>query len=348
MIPSDPDPVSPHRVSHRPRIALTVGDVAGIGPELVLQCAALAEVQTACVPLVIGPMGVLRHIAKQLAFPLPDAIRPHELESAPPRELSGPRVIDVGELDPIAVRPGVFTAATGAASYAAVEFAIDAALAGHVDGIVTGPIQKEAWHAAGIPFPGHTELLAAKTGSGDARMMLTSDTISCALVTIHLPLADVAATLTTESIAGTIRMAAAAVHRRLGRPARITVCGLNPHAGEHGLFSHGEEESIIAPAIEQAQMEGLDVCGPLPPDTAFTPTQRNATDVYVCMYHDQGLIPLKALSFEDAVNVTLGLPIVRTSVDHGTALDLAWQGKADHRSMLAAIRLAVELSLPVS
>lgn len=134
------------------------------------------------------------------------------------------------------------------------------------------------------------------------------------------------------------------MQRRHQRPVRVTVCGLNPHAGENGLFSHGEEEDVIQPAIDEARREGIEINGPLPPDTAFTPAIRRDTDVYVCMYHDQGLIPLKALAFDHAVNVTLGLPIVRTSVDHGTALDLAWQGKANHHSMLAAIEMAIELS----
>ena len=152
--------------------------------------------------------------------------------------------------------------------------------------------------------------------------------------------------LTTESILRAIRLGAAALSKRLGRAARVTVCGLNPHAGENGLFSHGEEQDVIEPAIEAARTEGIDVTGPLPPDTAFTPrASRSHSDVYVCMYHDQGLIPLKALAFDDAVNVTLGLPIVRTSVDHGTALDLAWQGTANHQSMLAAIAMAIELAV---
>ena len=331
------------RSVRRPRIAFTVGEVTGIGPELVLRCASLPQVVEACVPRVIGPIRVLRSVADRLGLQLPESLEPLQIGSTADKACTDPRMIDVGDIDLTQLVPGQFSAATGAASYAAVEFAIHAALTGHVEAIMTGPIQKEAWHAAGIPFPGHTEMLAAMTGVSEVRMMLTSEAISCALVTIHLPLADVAGALTVDAIAGTIRMAAAAVSRRLGRPARVTVCGLNPHAGEHGLFSHGEEEAVIAPAIERARDEGLQVRGPLPPDTAFTPAGRAATDVYVCMYHDQGLIPLKALSFEEGVNVTLGLPIVRTSVDHGTALDLAWQGKADHRSMLAAIRMAVEL-----
>jgi 4-hydroxythreonine-4-phosphate dehydrogenase len=177
--------------------------------------------------------------------------------------------------------------------------------------------------------------------------MLTSPEISCLLVTIHKPLADVASLLTEEAIYESILLAAEAIGRRTWRqshqPPRISVLGLNPHAGEHGLMSHLEEERLIQPAIDRARQKGLDIAGPLPPDTAFIPAWRQRTDVYVCMYHDQGLIPLKALAFDEGVNVTLGLPIVRTSVDHGTAMDLAWQGVADHRSLLAAVQMAEQL-----
>jgi 4-hydroxythreonine-4-phosphate dehydrogenase len=251
---------------------------------------------------------------------------------------------DLGQIDPGSVRPGVFTAQTGKASCDAVDQAVADAVAGHVDAMVTGPIQKEAWHLAGIEFPGHTELLAARLGVADYCMMLTSEVISCVLATIHLPLADVTSELSIESVERAIRLGAAAISTRNQRPARVTVCGLNPHAGENGLLSHGEEARIIEPAIQLARQDGIAIRGPLPPDTAFTPMIRQLTDVYVCMYHDQGLIPLKALAFDDAVNVTLGLPIVRTSVDHGTALDLAWKGTASHHSMLAAIQMAIDLA----
>lgn len=291
-----------------------------------MKCAALAVVTDRCRPILYGPDNVLAKIADSL-----------NLRSDFER-------VDVGLIDLDALQNGITTAQTGRASFEAVDRAIADAIAGQVDAIVTGPIQKEAWSEAEIQFPGHTEMLADRTGSSDFCMMLTSDEISCVLATIHIPLADVPKTLTVESILRAIRLGADAMSARHRRAARVTVCGLNPHAGENGLFSHGEEKNIINPAIDQARQLGIDVTGPLPPDTAFTPRIRRETDVYVCMYHDQGLIPLKALAFDDAVNVTLGLPIVRTSVDHGTALDLAWQGKANHASMLAAIQLAIDLS----
>ncbi len=309
-----------------PRIAITVGDVAGVGPELAIRCAGLTAVTDRCVPILFGPEQAISRIAEVVQLGQPDHVH------------------DVGGLDAGLLRPGVFSATTGRSSFEAVDQAITAAIAGDIAAIVTGPIQKEAWHAAGIEFPGHTEMLADRLGVTDFCMMLTSDSISCVLATIHIPLADVPTSLTTDGILRAIRLGAHALAAREQRPARVTVCGLNPHAGEHGLFSHGEESNLIQPAIDAARKDGIDVNGPVPPDTAFTPAIRAATDVYICMYHDQGLIPLKALAFDDAVNVTLGLPIVRTSVDHGTALDLAWQGRASHRSMLAAIHMAIDLA----
>jgi 4-hydroxythreonine-4-phosphate dehydrogenase len=309
----------------RPRIAVTVGDVAGVGAELAMRCAGMPEVTERCCPILYGPAAVIARIADSTSQNRPTAI------------------CDVGVIDAAAVRAGHFDAETGRASFDAVDNAITDAASGRVAGIVTGPIQKEAWHDAGIEFPGHTEMLAAKLGVRHVCMMLTSESISCVLATIHIPLADVPAALSTESVLRAIRMGADALTRRNKRPARVTVCGLNPHAGENGMLSHGEESEIIEPAVARARDDGIDVRGPLPPDTAFTPAIRAGTDVYVCMYHDQGLIPLKALAFDEAVNVTLGLPIIRTSVDHGTALDLAWQGKANHQSMLAAIHMAVDL-----
>ena len=321
-----------------PRIAITVGDVAGVGPELALRCVENAGITDRCLPIVLGPAPIMARIADRLGLSMPPVA-----ELAAVGSVAEPAVIDCGDVSDAEVQPGQFSAATGKASFQAVTQAIDLAVAGKVDAIVTGPIQKEAWHDAQLPFLGHTELLADRTGRRDHCMMLTSDTISCVLATIHIPLADVSKHLTQDAVSRAIRLAGDALRRKLGRDPRIAVCGLNPHAGENGLFSHGEETDVILPAIQEARGEGMDVIGPLPPDTAFTPARRADTDVYVCMYHDQGLIPLKALAFDDAVNVTLGLPIVRTSVDHGTALDLAWQGVASDRSMLAAINMAADL-----
>lgn len=313
-----------------PRLAITIGDAAGVGPELALRVAAMPEVQSICEPILYGDANLIARVAEHCGLAIS-------------------KVVDCGPLDAIAVVPGKFSIDTGRASYETVCTAIDAALAGDVDAIVTGPIQKEAWHDAGIDYPGHTELLADRVGQSDVRMMLCSDEIACVLATIHIPLADVAASLNVPSLLRTIELADQTLSNRLRSRGitthpRIAVCGLNPHAGENGLFSHGEERDIVAPAIELARTKRLDVTGPLSPDTAFTPAMRKRFDVYVCLYHDQGLIPLKALSFDDAVNVTLGLPIIRTSVDHGTAMDLAWQNIASDRSMFAAVKMAAELA----
>ena len=312
-------------INQKPSIAITVGDAAGVGPELAIRCAGLAEVTDRCNPILYGPAQTIAQIGSCLNYSPPKTIR------------------DIGVIPPAALRKGEFTPQSGLASYQAVERAVHDTIRGDVEAIVTGPIQKEAWNLAGVPYPGHTELLAELTGVDQYCMMLTSKEVTCVLATIHNPLMDVGSLLSIDSIFLAIKLGAEAVRTRLGHAARVKVCGLNPHAGENGLFSHDEEQTLIEPAIHLARQAGIDVAGPLPPDTAFTPRMRQETDVYICMYHDQGLIPLKALAFEDAVNVTLGLPIVRTSVDHGTALDLAWQGKADHRSMLAAIHLAVDL-----
>jgi 4-phospho-D-threonate 3-dehydrogenase / 4-phospho-D-erythronate 3-dehydrogenase len=320
-----------------PTIAITVGEVTGVGPELALHCINLPEIRSRCRPILYGPSRAIRRIGIQLGSPTDVEIR------------------CIGDLPENALSPGNFNRTTGQASFDAVETAIRDALsspqsADHVDAIVTGPIQKEAWNQAGISFPGHTELLADRTSTDDYAMMLAGPELAVVLVTIHVPLADVPGLLQTEDIVHKIRLAAAVAKARCGRNSKIGnrlpcigVCGLNPHAGENGLFGYGEEEKIIAPAVDRARHEGFNVIGPLSPDTAFTPAMRQAIDVYVCMYHDQGLIPLKALSFDDGINVTLGLPIIRTSVDHGTAMDIAWQGKASPRSMLAAIEAAIDL-----
>lgn len=311
-----------------PRVAVTMGDPAGVGPELCLRLLRDERVRAVCRPVVIGDYSVLRQVAWHLNWRVPELVD----------------VIDRRAIDADAVEVGTVSAACGRAAYEYVTFAIDEALAGRVDAIATGPLHKEALHAAGIPFPGHTEILASRTGAPRHCMMLTAEAITCSLVTVHVGYREVPELLTVASIRDTIELTAEAMRRIRGRAPRLLVCGLNPHAGEHGLFGDREEERIIVPAITAARAAGIDVSGPLPPDTAFLPKYRTACDAYVCMYHDQGLIPLKALAFEEAVNVTLGLPIVRTSVDHGTAFDIAWKGLADVSSFVQAVKLAATLS----
>jgi 4-hydroxythreonine-4-phosphate dehydrogenase len=315
-------------MANLPRIAITMGDPAGVGPELCLRLLRDERVQAVSDPVIVGDRGVLNRVAQHLGWPRPDPAR----------------IVDLQAIPAEAVEPGRVAAVCGKAAYIYVTHAITEACAGRVDAICTGPINKESLHAAGIPFPGHTEILAELTKAERSCMMLTSETITCSLVTVHVGYAAVPGLLSRERIRDTIELTADALQRLRGRKPRLLVCGLNPHAGEHGLFGDREEERLIAPAIADARAQGIDVDGPLPPDTAFLPKHRRATDAYVCMYHDQGLIPLKALAFEEAVNVTLGLPIVRTSVDHGTAFDIAWQGVADGSSFVRAVELAARLA----
>ena len=330
----------------KPRIAITMGDPAGIGPEICLQLLSNAQVGAACVPLVFGDADVLRRVAEATGAPPPQRVVPYRQWPEAYAELSEAAVVDLAAIPASAVRPGHVDPAAGQASFDYLDAALRAALADEVAALTTGPIHKEAWHAAGIRYPGHTELLGERTEAPRVCMMLTSEPLTCSLVTTHAGLRDVPDQLTVERVLDAIELTADCLARLRGRPARIAVCGLNPHAGEHGLFGGGEEEEFIAPAIAAAQADGLDVQGPLVPDTAFLPHRRQQFDAYVCMYHDQGLIPLKLLAFDSAVNVTLGLPIIRTSVDHGTAFDIAWRGQANPQSLVAAVLLAARLAEP--
>jgi len=320
--------------SAHPVIAVTMGDPAGVGPEICLDLLAMGE------GVVFGDAGVLRRVAR-----LTGRAEPHVLGG--PEAVAGigrAGVIDCSLIDAEGVVAGRVDAACGRAALGYVGAAMDAALAGEVDAVVTGPVHKEALRAAGCPHAGHTEIFAARTGVAHPCMMLTSKAITCSLVTTHAGIGDVPALLSTDRIARVIALTDDVMGRLRGRKPRLAVLGLNPHAGEGGLFGRREEEEVIAPAIASARAAGMDVDGPLAPDTAFLPERRGRTDAYVCMYHDQGLIPLKMIAFESAVNVTLGLPVVRTSVGHGTAFDIAWQGKASPSSLIEAVRLAARLA----
>ena len=259
-------------------------------------------------------------------------------------KIDEPCVLDVFGFDAAGFEPGVVSAKTGAAGYRYVEKSIEAAMAHQVAAVATAPLNKEALRAAGIHYPGHTEIFADKTGAKRACMFQYSDEVRASFVTVHVGYHEVPELLTVERILDVIELTAEAMQRIRGTKPKLAVLGLNPHAGEHGLFGNREEERIIQPAIEAARAKGITLEGPLPPDTAFLPNKRRSTDAMICMYHDQGHIPLKALAFDTAVNTTLGLPIIRTSVDHGTACDIAWQGKATHSSLFEAVRLAAKLS----
>ncbi len=285
----------------KPRVAITVGDPAGIGPEVAAKAAVDARVLEACEPVLYGP---------------------------PPGA---------------ALAPGVLSAAAGQAAYDVIVRAVADAQRGEVAAIATAPVNKEAFRLAGLEWSGHTDLLAHLTGSRHVAMMFWSEVLRVVLATVHIPLSEVPRALTQASLDATIALTARELPRfGIARP-RIAVAGLNPHAGEHGLFGH-EEERVISPAIEACRARGIDVSGPYPGDTVFVRARRGDFDVVVACYHDQGLIPVKLVAFGQAVNVTLGLPIIRTSVDHGTAFDIAGKGVANPESMVTAVLLAARLA----
>ncbi|MDA7881278.1 4-hydroxythreonine-4-phosphate dehydrogenase PdxA [Akkermansiaceae bacterium] len=303
-------------------LIITQGDPAGVGPELALRV--LAD-NTEANLKVIGCRRLLGEVAKRLSLPI-----------------DAEQIIDLPLEKEIS--PGQVSAAAGDHSFRCLEAAVEGALAGDFSGLVTNPINKEAWDLAGHPYPGHTEYLVEKTNSPRHAMMLTSEEITCALITTHVALADVPSLLEADRMLEVIELTHEAMSTIKGRPAKLAMPGLNPHAGENGLFGR-EEIELIIPVLEKARAQGIDIIGPMSPDTAFLPDLRKTIDAYVCTYHDQGLIPLKTLAFDLGVNVTLGLPIVRTSVDHGTAFDIAWQGKASATSLHEAVNLARRLSV---
>ncbi|MCA9213839.1 MAG: 4-hydroxythreonine-4-phosphate dehydrogenase PdxA [Planctomycetales bacterium] len=327
-----------------PKIAVTMGDPAGVGPEICLRILENPTILEICQPLIFGDSTVLAKCAALLttncSYPSIESCDWPEAST----QIQGPAIVNFQAADIERLRPGVISADTGKAAYTYLTAAIDAALAGHVAAITTAPINKEALHAAGINFPGHTEILADRTKTDRYCMLQFSDEVTASFVTTHVGYREVPDLLSIERIVEVIQISYEAVRRIRGGDPKIVVCGLNPHAGENGLFGDGEEERFIKPAIEQARKQGIVIDGPLPPDTAFLPNRRIETGCFVCMYHDQGHIPLKALAFDTAVNVTLGLPIVRTSVDHGTANDIAWKGIANPSSLVQAITLATRLA----
>jgi 4-hydroxythreonine-4-phosphate dehydrogenase len=285
----------------KPRIAITTGDPAGIGPEVAGKAAADPRVTDACEPRLYAPE------------------------------------------NGATFTPGELSAGAGRAAYEIILRAVSDARHGVVDAIATAPVNKEAFRLAGLSWTGHTDLLAHLTGAPHVAMLFYSDALRVVLATVHIPLADVPRALTAEALEATIGLTARELPRFGIATPRIAVAGLNPHASERGLFGR-EEETVLAPAIARARGRGIDVSGPFPADTLFVRARRGEFDVVVACYHDQGLIPVKLVAFGQAVNVTLGLPIIRTSVDHGTAFDIAGRGIADPESMIAAVLLAARLA----
>ena len=328
--------------SYRPILAITMGDPAGIGPEVTLKALAERDVYDWCRPLVIGDTRILRRDMEALGEP---AVRLRTVGGVDDAGFQA-GVVDVLDLGNAAPRDCPWGEVTAAAGRAAVEYVlrgIDLALAGEVDAIVTAPLNKAAIQSAGFRWAGHTELLAERTGSDKVTMMLTSREMRVLHVSTHVSLREALARVTEQRVLEVIHLAQQGLSSLgIARP-HIAVAGLNPHAGEGGLFGD-EEREIIAPAIERARAEGLMVTGPLPPDTIFWRARKGEFDGVVAMYHDQGHIPMKLLGFDQGVNVSIGLPIIRTSVDHGTAFDIAGQGIARHESMIEALRVAARMS----
>ncbi|MEO5882331.1 MAG: 4-hydroxythreonine-4-phosphate dehydrogenase PdxA [Caldimonas sp.] len=335
-------------------LAITMGDAAGIGPEIVARLFQRGEAAGA---FIVGDLAVMRHAARMVGGLLPVARLddPAQLEDVPPDCLP---VLQVDDLPPDLIEAplGRVDARCGRAAAASIERAVRLVQQGKVGAIVTAPIHKEALAAAGVPYPGHTEMLQALAAQGGrlppVRMMLANDELRTVLVTIHLSLRKAIDAVTFDAVLETIRIAhAAALRQGLAQP-RIAVAGLNPHAGEGGLFGD-EEATVISPAVAAARAEGIDASGPYAPDTVFmrarnAPDHPGEFDLVVAMTHDHGLIPVKYLGVDRGVNVTLGLPFVRTSPDHGTAFDIAGRGIADPASLGAALRMARTLAAGLS
>jgi 4-hydroxythreonine-4-phosphate dehydrogenase len=324
-----------------PRLAITMGDAAGVGPEIVMKALARRDLSARCRPLVVGDsvrLGEAGHIVggglglRMIAGPEEARFEPGTVD-----------VLDL-KLIPPGLPFGRISAAAGHAAHEYVRAATALAMEGRIDAIVTAPLNKAALHAGGHDFPGHTELLAALTGTSEVSMMLVTPGLRVILVTCHMGLRAAIDAIEPGLVERTIARGRAMLLKAGIARARIAVCGINPHAGENGLFGDGEEEARIAPAIAACRERGWDVEGPLPADTLFWRARQGDFDMVVAMFHDQGLGPVKVLGLEAGVNVTVGLPVIRTSVDHGTAFDIAGSGRADARSLIAAIDAAIDLA----
>src|SRR2546421_9308215 len=333
---------SAHLRTSRPRIGITMGDPAGIGPEVVLKAVAEDEVQSVCVPVIIGDAQLLAHNARTLDLQCGyEIVRRGE---AFPDQISAPLIYHLDNIEGH-VEPGIESGAAGKAAAGYIEAAVELCAAGAIDAIATAPINKRALFLGGYSFPGHTEFLAHLTGIDDYAMGFVAANLRIVLISTHVPLSEAIRMVRRDRFEKTIRLAHHELQRwRIERP-RIAVAALNPHGAEGGLFGI-EEASEIMPAIEACRaIDRINVQGPFSADTVFLRASRGEFDAVVACYHDQAMIPVKCLSFGEAVNITLGLPFIRTSVDHGTAFDIAGKGIAEHSSMVAAIKLAADLSM---
>jgi 4-hydroxythreonine-4-phosphate dehydrogenase len=322
-----------------PRLLITMGDAAGIGPEIIVR--GWPELNAFCRPTVVGDLGRLRWALNLLGIRTTTRAVNEISEVEPDRELIP--CLQGSKEDVSRLVPGQISSAAGKAAYDYLCTAIDLTLAGAAAAVVTAPLHKEALRAAGLPYPGHTEILAERTGTRSFAMMLYGDGLGVVHVTLHLALREVFGQLSTRAVLDKIRLLDIMMTRLLGRRPRIGVAALNPHASDGGLFGD-EEAKIIQPAVAAAQAEKIDAAGPLPADTLFVRARGGEFNGVVAMYHDQGHIPLKLLAGLRAVNISLGLPLVRTSVAHGTAYDIAGKGMADPTSLVEAARVAAKLT----
>jgi len=324
----------------RPVIGITMGDPVGVGPEIVCMALGKKKIYDNARPLVIGDPGILEMASAMTGTDL--KIRIIKDPDSAVYESGTVNVVGISQLPCDTHKWGQPSRQTGRAMMEYIQTAIEMAKTGKIDALVTAPINKAAMKLAGGKYPGHTEILAQQTNTKNYAMMMAGNYLRVVLVTIHIPLRDVAKTLDEDLIYSMIRLTHEALKSRFGIPdPAIAVAGLNPHAGEDEMFGH-EEVGIIRPAISRAVSDGINATGPHPPDTVFYHARAGSYDAVVCMYHDQGLIPFKLVHFQDGVNTTLGLPIIRISVDHGTAYDIAGKAVADPGSLIAAIKMAAD------
>lgn len=314
-------------MAKKPTIGITMGDPNGVGPEVTVKAISSDEIKELCEIVIFGDAGIIKHAASISGI----KIKPEGINCS-----------DFGIND---LKPGIVDRKSGQASLDYIEAAVKCAMVNEIDAVVTAPISKESTHLAGSEYPGHTEMLKDLTGSSQAVMMFEGRKFKVMLVTIHEALTDVPGLINKERVLSTINLTYdSLVNLFKIEDPKIVVSGLNPHAGESGAFGREEIDHII-PAVDEARDKGINIEGPLPADTLFYYANQGKWDAVVAMFHDQGLIPFKMLSFDDGVNITLGLPIIRTSPDHGTAFDIAWNGKANPSSMIEAIKVAAKLAI---
>ncbi|UQZ73820.1 4-hydroxythreonine-4-phosphate dehydrogenase PdxA [Niallia circulans] len=327
----------------KPIVGITMGDAAGVGPEIILKSLGKEEMYTISRPLVIGDSKILNRAKQFVNSDL--AIQNISVEEINEITYDYGTVycLDLNLLDET-LPVGKVAPEAGNAAFQYLAKAIELAKEGKIHAICTAPLNKEALHKGGHKYPGHTEILADLTGTQDFSMMLSAPNLKVIHVTTHVGILDAVKMINPERVYHVIKLAHDTLQKSGISNPKIAVCGINPHAGENGLFGYGEEEEKVIPAVERAQKEGIEAVGPLPADTLFFRTVRGDFDIVVAMYHDQGHGPVKVLGLDAGVNITVGLPIIRTSVDHGTAFDIAGKGIADEKSLMEAMRQAVELA----